>query len=188
MTLPTPSRDPLWAASKRARSRPARDVSAGQVSNSASNSSVTDLGPRYRSEGALGEIVEAFSVEDLPALDRSKVSVNPRSGCWEWTAAIQKDGYGQVKRAGRCQKAHRYVYERLVGPIEVGVQQLDHLCRVRHCVNPAHLEPVTPMENVRRGLPAVPAEVPSDLYRSLARLLERAYKAGWLDGRSQLKP
>lgn len=46
--------------------------------------------------------------------------------------------------------AHRVVYEELVGPIPDGLM-LDHLCRVRHCVNPEHLEPVTNRENVLRG-------------------------------------
>ncbi|MFK5284023.1 HNH endonuclease signature motif containing protein, partial [Lacticaseibacillus paracasei] len=51
---------------------------------------------------------------------------------------------------GKSQKAHRFMYERLVGPIPAGMQ-LDHLCRVRPCCNPAHLEPVTQRENIARG-------------------------------------
>ena len=47
--------------------------------------------------------------------------------------------------------AHRFAYEMLVGPIPEGLD-LDHLCRVRHCVNPNHLEPVTRSENLRRGI------------------------------------
>ncbi|MEU7240240.1 HNH endonuclease signature motif containing protein [Streptomyces sparsogenes] len=46
--------------------------------------------------------------------------------------------------------AHRFAYETLVGPIPEHLQ-LDHLCRVRHCVNPDHLEPVSSRENTRRG-------------------------------------
>lgn len=71
--------------------------------------------------------------------------------CWEWTAYIDRKGYGVFGIDSRnLVKAHRYSYELHVGPIPHGMQ-LDHLCRVRHCVNPAHLEPVTNRENVIRG-------------------------------------
>ncbi|KAB2977369.1 HNH endonuclease [Streptomyces sp. SS1-1] len=55
-----------------------------------------------------------------------------------------------MKLGGRYQMAHRVAYQEIVGPIPEGLQ-LDHLCRVRHCVNPAHLEPVTSRENTLRG-------------------------------------
>lgn len=77
-------------------------------------------------------------------------------GCWEWTAYIDHKGYGVFGIDSRTLvKAHRYSYELHAGPIPEGMQ-LDHLCRVRHCVNPAHLEPVTPRENVVRGNAARP--------------------------------
>jgi hypothetical protein len=53
----------------------------------------------------------------------------------------------------RSRAAHRVSYETFVGPIPQGLQ-IDHLCRVRNCVNPQHLEPVTGVENVRRGMAA----------------------------------
>lgn len=68
------------------------------------------------------------------------------AGCWLWTGHINGSGYGTM--GGRS--VHRLVYIELVGPIPDGLQ-LDHLCRIRNCVNPAHLEPVTAAENVRRG-------------------------------------
>lgn len=70
-------------------------------------------------------------------------------GCWTWTGRCNKYGYGvhQVRR--HTKTAHRLVFEALVGPIPLGLH-LDHLCRVRHRVNPAHLEPVTPGDNNRR--------------------------------------
>ena len=82
--------------------------------------------------------------------DRFWAKVNKTEACWLWNAAQSADGYGQFKANRRQVKAHRFAYELLVGPIPDGLQ-LDHLCRIRHCVNPAHLEPVTPKENIRRG-------------------------------------
>ncbi len=63
------------------------------------------------------------------------------------------DGYGKFYTAaqGWSGQAHRWAYEKLIGPIAAGLQ-IDHLCRVRRCVNPAHLEPVTIKENLRRGI------------------------------------
>lgn len=70
--------------------------------------------------------------------------------CWLWTGYINASGYGRTQHDGRLQLAHRVAYELLVGPVPDGMQ-LDHLCRVRRCVNPDHLEPVTSRENTRRG-------------------------------------
>lgn len=71
-------------------------------------------------------------------------------GCWLWTANINNGGYGTFHNGDRDVKAHRYAYELMVGPIPEGLV-IDHLCRVRRCVNPGHLDPVTAEENVRRG-------------------------------------
>ncbi len=76
-------------------------------------------------------------------------------GCWEWTASVRRDGYGQFRLDGRVVSAHRVSYGLFVGPIPEGLT-LDHLCRNRLCVRPDHLEPVTLCENILRGesLPA----------------------------------
>ncbi len=72
--------------------------------------------------------------------------------CWLWTGTKSHDGYGAfaLDANHRGYRAHRYAYEQMVAPIPAGLQ-LDHLCRVRACVNPWHLEPVTQLVNVRRG-------------------------------------
>lgn len=92
---------------------------------------------------------------DVPGLvtslpDRFWSKVNKTETCWLWTGALGRNGYGQFFWDGQARAAHRLAYEDLVGPIPKGLQ-LDHLCRVRHCVNPAHLEPVTARENMLRG-------------------------------------
>lgn len=83
--------------------------------------------------------------------------------CWEWDGARNRHGYGVFsnRTLGRTFAAHRFAYEDRVGPIPDGLQ-LDHLCRNPPCVNPAHLEPVTGIENLRRG-------------RSLTHMAERTH-------------
>lgn len=97
-------------------------------------------------------------------------------GCWEYLGGRSRAGYGalNVRLGGRDAPkvmlyAHRVFYEELVGPIPHGLE-IDHLCRNKGCVNPAHLEPVTHGENVRRAgwLPddvPCPAGHVGDFYR-----------------------
>lgn len=73
--------------------------------------------------------------------------------CWVWTGAKNDQGYGQVVIDGQRAYTHRLVYELLVGPIPDGLE-IDHLCRNTSCCRPAHLEPVTHAENIRRGYEA----------------------------------
>lgn len=79
--------------------------------------------------------------------------VHITDGCWNWVGYAQR-GYGVFeKRIAGIRyrgRAHRVVYELLVGPIPEGLT-IDHLCRNTLCVNPDHLEPVTGAENVRRA-------------------------------------
>ena len=85
----------------------------------------------------------------IPLEDSYKIT---DAGCWEWTRSVTSDGYGQARRRDVRGNtgAHRVVYSELVGPIPEGMT-LDHLCRNTRCVNPAHLEPVTLAENIRRA-------------------------------------
>lgn len=80
----------------------------------------------------------------------SRLERDETTGCWLWQGAADSAGYGQVGYRGKTTKIHRWFYERLVGPIPTGLT-LDHLCRSRNCVNPAHLEPVTLAMNVSRS-------------------------------------
>lgn len=70
-------------------------------------------------------------------------------GCWLWLGEVDKDGYGKHRIFGRRWMVHRLVYEQVVGEIPDGLV-LDHLCNVRNCCRPEHLEPVTTRENVLR--------------------------------------
>lgn len=70
--------------------------------------------------------------------------------CWTWQKFKNPKGYGMHNRGG-SQLAHRWYYERDKGEVPHGMQ-VDHLCRNRDCVNPDHMEVVTPAVNARRGL------------------------------------
>ncbi len=74
----------------------------------------------------------------------------PNSGCWLFLGGLTLKGYAQISVDGRLRQAHRVSYEVFVGPIQDGLE-IDHLCRVRSCLNPHHLEPVTHAENVKRS-------------------------------------
>lgn len=79
-----------------------------------------------------------------------KVERTEDDSCWIYTGCLINGGYGQFKVNGKKMMAHRYAYEHFKGPISDGFV-LDHLCRVRNCVNPVHLEEVTSKENTLRG-------------------------------------
>lgn len=89
--------------------------------------------------------------EPKPLIERLADFTFEPDGCWHWRGPIRPDGYGVVTIGGVYVRAHRAMVTFLRGPIPRGLT-LDHLCRVRHCVNPSHLEAVTSAENVRRGL------------------------------------
>lgn len=86
-----------------------------------------------------------------PALTKFEACLSPGpNNCWLWTGATDQRGYGRFS-PGRTEKylAHRWSYEYHRAEIPDGLQ-IDHLCRVKSCVNPWHLEPVTAAENMRR--------------------------------------
>ena len=78
-------------------------------------------------------------------------SLENENGCLLWQKT-KVDGYGRIYWQNKMQYAHRLAYEIENGKIPDG-KEIDHLCRVRHCVNPKHLEAVTRIENRRRNNP-----------------------------------
>ena len=84
-----------------------------------------------------------------------RIEMVPESGCWIWVGNPHKysqpTGYGQVHFRGTTWLSHRASYTYFKNEIPVGMM-LDHLCRVRCCVNPDHLEPVTSKVNTLRGI------------------------------------
>lgn len=107
----------------------------------------------------------AVTVTEVTAEQRFLAKVNkhgaiaayaPHLGrCWIWTGYTSRLGYGIFGPGGRSvtMPAHRWSYEHFVGPVPDGLE-LDHLCRVRRCVNPLHLEAVTHRENCLRAVAA----------------------------------
>jgi hypothetical protein len=85
-----------------------------------------------------------------PTIDRFNSRIDKSGECWLWTGAINGHGYANFRVDGKVVGAHRFSYSYFRGPIPDGLH-LDHLCRVRHCVNPAHLEPVDAKTNIYRG-------------------------------------
>jgi 5-methylcytosine-specific restriction endonuclease McrA len=92
--------------------------------------------PRYRRHDYL-----AYDEEDRGYI----------SPCWIFHGKPSSEGYTSFWRDGKSVLAHRAFYEHYIGTIETGAH-LDHLCRVRNCVNPMHLDPVTRRENILRGV------------------------------------
>lgn len=98
------------------------------------------------------------------------------SECWTFLGNKNKDGYGGISVSGKWWSTHRYSYVTLVGEIPEGLE-LDHLCSNRACANPDHLEPITHIENVRRGEKASRTHCPQGHEYSV----ENTYlnKKGW---------
>lgn len=96
-------------------------------------------------------------------------------GCWAWHGALYPTGYGHFTWKRASGYAHRAAYLLAVGPIPEGMH-LDHLCRTPRCVNPAHLEPVTPRANVLRSPIAEAANNAAKTHCKHGHSLDDAYE------------
>jgi hypothetical protein len=92
----------------------------------------------------------AHTFDQQESYIKSRVIVDS-NGCWVWQRCIDNNGYAMASVGGATCRIHRLSYELFVGQIPKGMH-IDHLCRVRGCVNPQHLEVVTPRENILRGV------------------------------------
>lgn len=96
----------------------------------------------FRESGGIRYGSLAFTVDD------PRIEPCPSTGCWIWTKALMSGGYGfgYDVLVGRDRVAHKATWERVNGPVPAGLV-LDHLCRLRSCVNPDHLRAVTVRQN-----------------------------------------
>lgn len=92
-------------------------------------------------EEIIAKIIERFNKHWIP---------EPNSGCWLWTASLNRRGYAQFNSTGDMVEAHRFIYRMTYGEVPKGLV-LDHKCNVRSCVNPDHLKPSTQRDNILRG-------------------------------------
>ncbi len=110
----------------------------------------------------------------------------PNSGCWLWLLSLGSHGYGQCvdpeakteRNPSGVTTAHRTSFRAYKGPIPADYE-VDHLCRNRCCVNPDHLEAVTPLENERRLADALGRQRWTWETKEEQRLQRNAYKAMW---------
>lgn len=90
---------------------------------------------------------------EILARVRERIRVDPETDCWLWTGPTSGDGrgggYPRMSLDGRTVAVHRVMAVHEFGFLHPG-RHVDHTCRTRLCVNPAHLEPVTHLENCRR--------------------------------------
>ena len=131
------------------------------------------------------DILAGFSPRDIASIRRrleSKTSPEPNTGCWLWLGADTAEGYGKMgiglrgDGTRRVVYAHRLAYELDIGPIPEGMT-IDHLCRVRCCVNPRHLEAVTIQVNTARRAPPRPGEMSARVRQSWATRRARFVQA-----------
>lgn len=101
--------------------------------------------PRRTREEAIERFFECVKLPPFEDLFKPSV-LGP---CWLWTAALSQ-GYGHFSYQGRNISAHRFAWTVVMDRPLPKAKQLDHLCRVRACVNPLHLEPVAQSLNLRR--------------------------------------
>ena len=108
---------------------------------------------RWKRNGDPTKVTRSPRIVGTPS-ERFWPKVDASGDCWEWAGAINPNGYGVFGLNGKNIGAHRFAYEDLVETIPDGMH-IDHMCKYRRCVNPDHLQIVTPGDNVRLGAAAV---------------------------------
>lgn len=98
-----------------------------------------------------GDPLALATFQGLTVEQRFLQYVDRTDSCWLWTGGINQHGYSKFWDGQKLTSGHRTSFALFVGPLVDGME-IDHLCRVRHCVNPAHLEQVTPRTNVVRSV------------------------------------
>lgn len=116
-----------------------------------------------------------------------KVHKGGANGCWEWTGATDRKGYGRIKISKRMRGAHRIAWEMANGPIPDGMD-IDHRCANPSCVNPEHLRVVTrsqnnqhrtgPQKNSKSGVRGVYWNTQRNAWQAHAKVNGRIYWGG----------
>lgn len=106
----------------------------------------TDLCRSHAQQRRRGQMLKALPVRGLSEREEFDRRIRRDGDCWIWTTGINTAGYGHFRVQGKLVRAHRYSYETHNGHIPAGMV-IDHTCRNRSCVNPAHLQAVTAQQN-----------------------------------------
>jgi hypothetical protein len=107
--------------------------------------------PRRFSGTVMPVDLPPISIHDFERRISRRMVPEPNSGCWLWLGATDGKGYALIKINNTLYRAHRVSYALYVGNLVDGLV-IDHKCRVRCCLNPYHLEQVTNLENIARGI------------------------------------